>query len=44
MDMSKAYDHVEWDFISQVMSRLGLQDRWINWVMQCTHSVLLFPN
>ncbi|XP_048599212.1 uncharacterized protein LOC125579275 [Brassica napus] len=39
MDMSKAYDRVEWDFLAQVMTRLGFHSRWINWVMQCVTTV-----
>lgn len=39
MDMSKAYDRVEWDFVSQVMTQMGFHHKWINWVMQCITSV-----
>ena len=33
MDMSKAYNRVEWNFLSQVMTRLGFHTKWINWIM-----------
>lgn len=27
MDMSKVYDRVEWEFVSQVMQRIGFQEK-----------------
>lgn len=39
MDMSKAYDCVEWKFVEKVMKRLGFGPKWINWVMQCITTV-----
>lgn len=39
MDMSKAYDIVEWKFTAQVMKRLGFHEKWIKWIMQCITSV-----
>lgn len=39
MDMSKAYDRVEWEFVSKVLQRLGFHDKWINLIMQCIQSV-----
>lgn len=38
-DMSKAYDRIEWNFISQVLERLGFPAIWVNWIMQCVSTV-----
>lgn len=39
LDMSKAYDHVEWDFVASMMSRMGFHINWIALVMRCVYSV-----
>ncbi|XP_050241207.1 uncharacterized protein LOC126690119 [Quercus robur] len=35
LDVSKAYDQVEWDFLKGMMIRLGFLGVWINRVMSC---------
>ena len=35
LDISKAYNQVEWPFLQKIMDRLGFQTRWIERVMRC---------
>ena len=38
LDISKAYDRVEWDFLKNIMLRLGFPEVWIDRVMCCVSS------
>ena len=35
LDISKAYDRVEWPFLHRVMSKLGFPEKWISRVIEC---------
>jgi hypothetical protein len=39
LDMSKAYNRVEWDFLEAVLLKLGFERRWINLLMTCVRTV-----
>lgn len=39
IDLSKAYDRVEWCFLQKVMERMGFCDRFVGWILKCISSV-----
>lgn len=42
LDMNKAYDKVEWDFLEDVMIKMGFCNRLVFLVMSCVRTVSFF--
>uniref|UniRef100_A0A803PKR6 Reverse transcriptase domain-containing protein n=1 Tax=Cannabis sativa TaxID=3483 RepID=A0A803PKR6_CANSA len=38
IDMSKAYDRIEWSFLEAMLRRMGFLDKWVKLVMSCVAS------
>jgi hypothetical protein len=41
LDMTKAYDRVEWNYLWSIMTQMGFNDRWVNLIMRCVELVKL---
>ena len=39
IDISKAYDRVNWNFLKAVLISINFSDKWIDWIMECVTSV-----
>ncbi|KAK1258432.1 hypothetical protein QJS04_geneDACA006635 [Acorus gramineus] len=42
MDLSKAFDSVQWPFLRKVMEGMGFCEKWITWIMQCVQTPKFF--
>jgi hypothetical protein len=39
LDLSKAYDHIDWGFLKCVLEKLGFHRKFVQWVMTCVTAV-----
>ena len=39
LDMKKAYDRIEWDFLWQCLHAMGFPTQWVNWIKECVSNV-----
>jgi hypothetical protein len=39
LDISKAYDRIDWAYLKDVMIKMGFSNRWIDWIMMCVKTV-----
>ena len=39
LDINKAYDGIGWDYLREVMVKMGFNQRWIQWMVMCIESL-----
>jgi len=39
LDISKAYDRMDWNYVMAVLHKMGFHDCWIHWMRMCVESV-----
>lgn len=39
LDLNKAYNRVEWDFLAVLLRKLGFNDKWVHLILQCVTTV-----
>ena len=41
LDIEKAYDHINWDFLFQIIEKMGFGRKWISWIKWCISTATL---
>ena len=39
IDMSKAYDRVDWTFLKAMLMSMNFSSNWVKWIMECVSFV-----
>lgn len=39
LDIEKAYDHLNWNFLLGILAQMGFDNRWISWIKYCISTV-----
>ena len=39
LDISKAYDIIDWMYLKEVMTTMVFCQQWVNWIMMCIETV-----
>lgn len=39
LDISKAYDHIDWMYLKEVMLKMGFTNQWVRWILMCVEIV-----
>lgn len=39
IDISKAYDRVDWSYLKRILLKFGFSPQWVKWIMMCVVSV-----
>ena len=42
LDISKAYDRIDWFYLKEVMLKMGFDSKWVQWIMMCVETVDYF--
>ncbi|KAF3625445.1 putative serine/threonine-protein kinase [Capsicum annuum] len=39
LDIKKAFDHVNWDYLLNILKQMGFGDRWLKWISFCIKTI-----